>query len=768
MADQADRRHPEQRRAARGALGSPPPRSRHCTALAALLVLAAGAARGQTPAPDRPPGADSTPAQRRLARPRITHLEIDGVRALSRGALLNSIATTASHCKSILLTPFCLITKSHFFYEKDYLDRVELARDVLRIKIYYWQRGYRETTVDTVVTPPLAPAVRVAFVVHEGPPTTVSAVSFAPESLFSRKQRATLIGIRVGDPLNVLVVDSSRRALRSALWRRGYADAVVDTTLGADSSAHTGTVAYQADPKRVATIGAIRITGNERIDSTTIRHGLRLEPGHVLYRADIARSQRALYQSNLFRRAAITFAPDSGQPDSVKVVQVTVAEAPLHAVEGTVGLNQINFVQLGARYTNYDWLGNARQLDVNLGVGNLLATALDNHIPFYDVAGLAQKGDPLNTAKYLQPTWDASANVLQPWLGSPDNSVGGGIFDHRHSFPGVYVDNGYGAQAAFTRTLAEHVSASLTYRYELTQVSASQVYFCVDYGACDQPTIALLQGRRALSPLALSAKWDATDGSLSPSTGALARVEFQHASQFTLSDYRYNRAYASGSVYRQVLRHSVLAFHAEAGWVHALPGGIDTGALHPRTRFYAGGAESVRGFGENQLGPEVLTIADSALGAVCGMPINPATCNPNGTYVVGGKTIRIPNSAFTPRPLGGNTLLEGSVELRFPLAGPIGGATFVDAGYVGQQALKFVAQGQGAVTPGAGLRYYSPVGPIRLDLGFNPWQSRSVPVVTQVGTGRTATIIEMGTLRSYTPPGFFNALVLHLSIGQAF
>ena len=47
---------------------------------------------------------------------------------------------------------FCLISHSPTFEFKHYLDEAELQRDVLRIRLYYWKRGYRETEVDTAVT----------------------------------------------------------------------------------------------------------------------------------------------------------------------------------------------------------------------------------------------------------------------------------------------------------------------------------------------------------------------------------------------------------------------------------------------------------------------------------------------------------------------------------------------------------------------------------------------------------------------------------------
>jgi len=94
-------------------------------------------------------------------------------------------------------------------------------------------------------------------------------------------------------------------------------------------------------------------------------------------------------------------------------------------------------------------------------------------------------------------------------------------------------------------------------------------------------------------------------------------------------------------------------------------------------RFYAGGGTSVRGYGRSRLGP--LSTSDD--------------------------------------PLGGRSLIEGSFELRQQFTDKIGGALFVDFGQVSLRSfdvpvdnLKFSA--------GFGVRYTTPVGPLRLDIGF--------------------------------------------------
>jgi len=67
-------------------------------------------------------------------------------------------------------------------------------------------------------------------------------------------------------------------------------------------------------------------------------------------------------------------------------------------------------------------------------------------------------------------------------------------------------------------------------------------------------------------------------------------------------------------------------------------------------------------------------------------------------------------------PLGGFTLWEASVELRFPMGGPVEGALFTDGSDVSPQPLLF--RWRFHISSGFGLRYVTPIGPVRLDVGY--------------------------------------------------
>ena len=713
--------------------------------------------------------------------PEVRGLVLKGVKHVDVQELLKSLSTQATKCRSLLIRPFCLVSHSPTFEDKHYLDRAELRRDVLRIRLIYWKHGYRETQVDTTVERTGPKQVRVTFNIRENEPTVIRKLTLSYDStLISDRTRDRLTILRAKDPVDLVLLDSMRVLFQNALWDLGYGDAVVDTSLVVNDSARLADVALTMTPNRRTTVGTVTISGTNRVDEKTVRNSLTFKTGDLFRQSDVLESQRNLYESNLFRLAAIFVPP---VPDSVKPLTVDVTEAPLHEIRYGPGLTNIDFGQFQAHYTSYNMLGGARRLDIDGTIGNLFASSLQGRGFFRDVD--ADVGDQ-PVGPYLEPTYSASIDFKQPaFLQRPKDAFGVGAFAHRAINPGVFIDRGYGGQATYTHTVTTRAPASLTYRYELNRVQAGDVYFCVNYGVCDTLTIGTLRGRQSLSPLTLTGFIDRSDQPFSPTKGYVARLDMEHASSLTVSDYRYNRIFFDAAIYGHKSRtNQVYSAHLRAGFVRALSGGADGGAIHPRKRFYAGGANSVRGFGESQLGPRILTIDgnEKFLNATTTLPGAAGTC----ALTVEAVKYCDPNAAslrsadFTPQPLGGTSLLEGGVEYRVPL--PLGqtlrhfvGAIFIDAGIVGRgqirgvQTLSAITHGTTAITPGFGIRYQSPVGPIRIDFGINPNRTEELSVVTAVrdSTGQLR-IVSLPTARHYSQGGGLHRLVLHFSIGEAY
>jgi outer membrane protein assembly factor BamA len=744
------------------------------TAVAMALALEPHTVRAQTTPNKRTAPHEPPPEVRRLTIAGATHADVVD--------LEQNIATQATTCASVLLVPFCAFSHSPTIQYRYYLDETEFQRDVLRIRLYYWLRGFRDATVDTSVVKTGPRQVSVTFTIHENEPTVIRSLAITADSnLVSGRARGRIFGmLREKDPLDLVRIDSMRVALQRIAWNAGHGDAVVDTSIVVDDSARIADVAVTLVPNHVTTIGTISVTGTQRVRQDVVLRALAFRPGDLYRQTTLLESQRNLYESSLFKFAQIQVPK---QIDSVKSVNIDVSEAPLHEVRAGPGIDNVDFAQLTAQYTAYNLLGGARRLDVSATAGNLLASSLSGRGIFRDVAAYVPDGQ--SVSPFLQPTFNASIDLKQPsFLRRASNTASIGVFTHRSINPGVFIDKGYGGQVTFTNEVAIRAPVSINYRYEINRVEASDVYFCVNYGVCDPATINTLRTHQALSPLVLTALVDRSNVPLGPTRGYTARVDFESASQFTGSDYRYNRAFIDAAVYsgRRRTRH-VFSAHLRAGWVAALQGGDVSGVLHPRKRFYAGGANSVRGYAENQLGPRILTIdagtlvanATSIGGGTCGRTLQTILfCDPNSA--------KLSRVDFVAQPLGGTTLFEGSVEYRFPFPGnghwadQFTGAVFLDGATVGHADIGNVppissrVNGTAALTPGFGVRYSSPIGPVRMDLGLNPNRAEDLAVVTAVpdGAGQNR-IIPLPRAHNFTQASnFWGRFVFHISIGEAY
>jgi len=177
-----------------------------------------------------------------------------------------------------------------------------------------------------------------------------------------------------------------------------------------------------------------------------------------------------------------------------------------------------------------------------------------------------------------------------------------------------------------------------------------------------------------LSGPTLGMVWNATDDLLNPQKGGIVTLVGDQAGEPWGGDFRFFKLSAEGKKYQQVGWDTVLAGRLKIGIADSL-GADDDFPLFER--FFAGGEKSVRGYGRRRLGP--LSAADD--------------------------------------PIGGLSLVEGSIELRRPLWRDLSGALFLDFGQVSTRAYDLPFD-ELELSTGFGVSYLTPVGPLRLDLGF--------------------------------------------------
>ena len=168
--------------------------------------------------------------------------------------------------------------------------------------------------------------------------------------------------------------------------------------------------------------------------------------------------------------------------------------------------------------------------------------------------------------------------------------------------------------------------------------------------------------------------WNTSDSAVNATRGLVTLFRTEHSTTSLLSEFDFIKASIEGRHYLPLWRRVTLAARLKLGFVQTYG---DSEVAPFNVRFFAGGPGSIRGFGLNRVGPHT---DDNA-------------------------------------PLGGHSLVEGSTEVRFSIIGPLGGVLFVDFGQVFEPSLVYhLDQLRYAVGPG--IRYDTPIGPLRFDVGF--------------------------------------------------
>ncbi|HEX6049978.1 MAG TPA: POTRA domain-containing protein, partial [Gemmatimonadaceae bacterium] len=575
---------------------SPPVRRRSLAAasscMAALLATAvvASAAQTQTPAPG--------------GNPLISRVDLRGVKSVPKEQLELTLSTKSTYCRLPFLRPVCWFVRTPFLVRHHYLEPGELERDIVALRRVYWRRGFRETTVDTVITTGRH-GLRIAFLITEGPPTIVDTLEVTQVGgVLTSEQVLRAVRLERGRPLDLASLDTGLVTLRNALWDAGHADATLDPQIRVDERARRATVRIVVDPRYTTRVGSVTIDGNGRLSDGALKSALTLREGGLFTRRDVLESQQYVYRSQGIATATI-IAPPSG--DSLKHLRVLVRENPPRRIGLTAGLNTVEFVQAGARAGFYALGGGRWQLEVRGATGNLFARQLEGAGPFAELPSTPDDRDA--EREFTRPTWQGSAEITRLWAGSPRNRFTVGAFGHRRSEPAVFVDRGIGGFAMFSRDLAPGSPLTVGYRIERASVNAGDVYFCQSFGECNAAAAARFRQPRRLASVAMNWWLDRTDDAVSPSRGYTIRADADHASRATGSEYRHDRLAAEATTYVR-LGPAVLATRMRGGWVRSSGtlGDARSSVLHPRALFFAGGSESVRGYDENQLGPRVLRV----------------------------------------------------------------------------------------------------------------------------------------------------------------
>ncbi len=644
----------------------------------------------------------------------VMRLEFDGNHAFSDAELAKTIVTTPSAwARRYLHLPFTV---------KHCLDRSELPNDRARLVIFYRRRGYPRATVDTVVNQLAPGAVEVRFKITEGPPLSLE--SFAIVGMDSIREKTRIVRglpVREGRRFDRFAIDAAGDTVRERLHNSGYPRADVVNRFTVNDSALLAWDTLTVTPGPRTRIGAIKVEVSplpgkqQQIPTRIVRRIMGLDSGALFREYEVIDAQRALYQTEAYQHVSIT--PDSSM-DSLVTLYARLAEAPMHAARMGVGYGTLDCFRLTGEFTDYNFLSGARRLDFNARVSKI---------------GI---GRPLDGAPGMCPQAkkDVFSNRLNYYMGATLRQP---VFLGLRSFPTItlYTQrlseyNAYrrttaiGGIASETWRARSRTPVNLSYSMDLGRTEAQPALFCAVFNLCEAAERDRIERTQQLAVLSLGVTRDNSNSLLSPTRGSIIRLEARHSSPAILSnkDLQFNKLVGDASRYISAGGGNVLAFRIRGGSVFGRNVASATAFIPPQERLYAGGPTTVRGFSQNELGSLIYisrTYEPFVSTDLLGRP---------DTVV---RQFNADSSFRRVVPVGGNSLLVGNLELRLrsPVLPELLQFTiFTDAGEVWNRGTPQVSSVQLKVTPGVQLTAFTPVGPVRLAVGYNPYQRPKGPI----------------------------------------
>ncbi|MDP9114130.1 MAG: BamA/TamA family outer membrane protein [Acidobacteriota bacterium] len=555
----------------------------------------------------------------------------------------------------------------------------------------------------------------VRYEIEEGVQWTVSRLEIAGASPADTAHLREIVQSAAGQPFSEANIAADRDAILSYFFDNGYPDATFDWSQTPSSLPNHADLRYNVKPGEQQFVRDVLVRGLQTTRSNVVTSRVLMRPGDPISQGRIAETQQRLYNLGIFSKVQTALQNPDGQEES-KYVLFQLNEAAKYSFNVGVGAE---LARIGGGVENFDSPAGTTGFSprVSAGISRLNFLGRARTLSLQTLAStLEQRG----VLSYLLPEFMGHENLTL---------TVSGLYDRSHDV------RTFAAQRMETAIqLAQRLSRanSLQYRFAYRKVAVNSLEI-------NQLLVPLLDQPVRVGVLSMSYINDRRDNPTDSHRGIYNTVDVGVALPEFGSQTHYSRVVFRNSTYHPLGRDLVLARTLQFGYIQRL-GGLAEIPLGER--FFAGGASSQRAFPDNQAGP------------------------------------RDPETGF---PLGGNAFLFHSTELRFPLFGEnVGGVLFHDMGNVyssidqfsfrfhqnSNQDFNYMVQ-----AVGFGIRYKTPVGPIRVDLSYSPNSPRFVGF-----SGTRDQLLQCNPNLTTPPnPAFcvgvpqrINAFQFHFSLGQTF
>jgi len=609
-------------------------------------------------------------------------------------------------------------------------------KDEENIADLYKSNGFRDVTVSTSTVDNYkgkAGEMGVTVKIEEGQQWIVSDVTVNGVTQMNLEELRSRMATIAGQPFSEVNLAADRQMVLTRYFEQGYPAARFEAGWR-ESSPRKVSVLYTVTEGNRQYVRDVLISGRRITRPKMIEKAMTLKPGDPLSSVEQTQIQQSLYDLGIFARVDTAIENPEGTA-AHKFVLFDFQEGNRYNVNVGIGAQVARFGTPSS--TNLSSPGGTTGFSpqVSFDVSRLNFLGLGHTVSLRAEYSSIEKRASLN---YLQPRFRniAGRNISYTLLF--DQSLNVRTFASRREQASVQI----------SQKLSRSLTAQVGLAYRRVSVSSIAI-----------PVLLIPQIVQPVRVGIITANLvqDRRNNPSEPSRGIYNTIDLGLATKALGSQRSFGRVLARNATYYQLTRSIVLARQTQFGIIapFSAPAGLTAQQSVPLPeRFFGGGADSLRAFPYNQAGPR-----DTGAPAVAGGP----------------------SSQPTGFPLGGSALFFNNVELRFPLIGEnIRGVFFHDMGNVfssiGNLSLRFHQRDlqdfdYTVHAVGVGIRYRTPVGPVRADLAY------SVNPPAYNGFGGTAVQllqcnpnVPLTSLPGYCQPSRQNVshLQFFFSIGQTF
>ncbi len=634
-----------------------------------------------------------------------------------------------------------------FFKGNKKYAREKLSGDLETINDYYLNRGYIQFDMRSaqVSVGPSKDSVYITINVDEGERFTIDQVKLAGDVKDQADTLERVFLITKGNTFSQAYVTRTEELMKRIMGNQGYAFAEINSIPEVNEEDNTVDVTFFVTPGKRTYVRRIEFEGNYKTSDDVLRREMRQMEGGIASTDLIERSRVRLERLGFFKGATVETPEVAGSDDLIDV-NFKVEEQSSGSVSASIGFSQDVGLIFGADFQQNNFLGTGKQFGVQANRSRFRTSYSLSYVnPYYTEDGVSRgfslflsetDFDEINVASYSTNRYGGS--VI---FGYPINETQALRFSV--GYTETEIETGFAAVQEISRTplprlgLNPGVSRFLDRSDPLFEdfiQGDGTIYNLSDFGITTQSQFEFDElgfvdkNGDEFGVFLLNGSW--RQSTLNRGILANRGISNNISLELTVpgSEIEYYRVTYDGQ-YFLPLGPFTMRFRNEIGYGDGFG---DTDELPFFEHFLAGGFGSVRGFESNTLGPRSTPARQNR---VLSALVAPGT--PLFVYDLDGGVLVSDPLDRTPDPFGGNLLVEGTIELLFPLPfledqRSVRAALFFDYGNVFSDNCRETQEncsnfdlGELRQSAGVGVTWLSGFGPLSFSLGF-PLQHNSI------------------------------------------